>query len=232
MTCFVPFNSKNLDITFFVFRPVVVLMDDLNDALKHFSLCSEGLGCVYNSILQSIHGNMTSMLSNVSSMAILLDHSFFDAYAGESRDSSLAAKFSTGDTLSMTVMVPAIDDVTELSYACLALFKSCFLKMEGVTAGICFKCHSRPRVACLYVWRSLHSCYSWLLNTDYRKIIQPYLDLQSHDLKYDIFRVVYVSGDNILNLQFYPAPRMFENKGESSEDGLEMQECENSAVEL
>lgn len=60
MACFIPFNSKSLDISLFAFRPTVVLVDDLLDALKHFSLGAETLGCVQSSLIQSIHGNMVT----------------------------------------------------------------------------------------------------------------------------------------------------------------------------
>lgn len=62
MTCYVPFSNRNLDLSIFVFRPTVVLVDDFVEALKQFSLCTEScLGCVHNSIFKSIHGNMVSM---------------------------------------------------------------------------------------------------------------------------------------------------------------------------
>ena len=62
MACYMPFNSRNLDICFFIFRPTVVLVDEFVDSLKHFSLSTETLGCVQNSILKSIHGNLVSFL--------------------------------------------------------------------------------------------------------------------------------------------------------------------------
>jgi hypothetical protein len=58
MACFVPFNGRDLDISLFIFRPTVVLVDEFVDDLKQFSLCTESLGCVQNSIFKSIHGNM------------------------------------------------------------------------------------------------------------------------------------------------------------------------------
>lgn len=58
MACFVPFNNRNLDTSFFVFRPTVVLVDEFVDTLKHFSGSTESLGCVRSSIFRSIHGNM------------------------------------------------------------------------------------------------------------------------------------------------------------------------------
>ncbi|XP_062094417.1 uncharacterized protein LOC133800470 [Humulus lupulus] len=239
--CFIPFNNRNLDISFFAFRPTVVLVDDLIEALKHFSLCTESLGCVQSSLLQSIHGNMIlwygawlkkscenkesliatllSMLTNISSMAILAEHSFFDSYAGESRDSGSAAKFCRGDTISMSVAsLSSKNDINDLSYACLALFKSSFLRMDGVTSGVCLKCQNKPVAACFYVWKGLQFCYSWIL-TDHRSSMLPYLERFSLELKYDIFRVVYVSGDNVLNVPFVSPhpPKMLEKGGHSKE---------------
>ncbi|KAJ6886255.1 hypothetical protein NC652_028691 [Populus alba x Populus x berolinensis] len=223
MACFVPFNNRNLEISFFIFRPIVAVVDELVETLKHFSACTESLGCVQSSIFKSIHGNMiiwygawmkkscenkelltgelVSMLSNISSMAILIEHGFFDAYAGESRDDSSAARLCKEDTISMSIIVsPEADDINDLSYANLALFKSQFLKMEGANSGVCLTCKSvqQPRVACLYVWKSLSFCYSWILNSDYRRTILPYLERFSFVVKYDMFRVIFVSSDNVL----------------------------------
>lgn len=248
MACFVPFNNRNLDISFFVFRPTIVLVDGVVNALQQVSSYTESLGCVYSSIFKSIHGNMIiwygawmkrsdekkeilnatllSMFTNVSSMAILIDHSFFEAYAGESRDGTPVAKFSTNDIISMNAAVSTASDLADLSYAALALFKSCFLKMEGVRAGVCLKSQTRTRVACIYVWKSLHSCYSWILNTDYRTSMLPYLDDHvSVDIKYDIFRVVYVSSDDkVLNFPFSPQHGLLENRGGQSKEGEFMQD--------
>ncbi|RVW89914.1 hypothetical protein CK203_036581 [Vitis vinifera] len=58
MPCFVPFSNRNLDISILVFIPMVVVVDDLIDALKLFSSSTESMGCVHSSIFRSIHGNM------------------------------------------------------------------------------------------------------------------------------------------------------------------------------
>ncbi|XP_057470933.1 uncharacterized protein LOC130759753 [Actinidia eriantha] len=232
MTCFVPFNNRNLDTIFFAFRPMVVLVEELVEALKHFSLCTETLGCVHSAIFRSIHGNMIiwygawmkksneqkevlratmiSMLDNVSTMAMLIDHNFFDAYAGESRDGYLAAKFSTDDIISMNAIVPTNEAINDLSYACLALFKSYFVNMDGAKAGVCLKCQNQPRIVNLFVWKSLQSSYSWILASNYRKTVLPSFDDFPLEVKYDIFRVVYVSSDNAVNFQSTPL-QMCEN---------------------
>jgi hypothetical protein len=44
----------------------------------------------------------------------------------------------------------------------------------------------------------------------------PYLDQFSLDIKYDIYRVVYVSGDIVLNFQAPSSTQMLEN-GETEE---------------
>lgn len=164
------------------------------------------------------------MLTNISSMAILVEHSFFDSYAGESRDGGSAAKFCTGDAISMSVAsLSASNDMNDLSYACLALFKSSFLKMEGVASGVCLKCQNKPAAASFYVWKGLQFCYSWILNTDQRSSMLPYLERFSLDLKYDIFRVVFVSGDNVLNVPPFSPPQILEQGGESKEQGQVMQ---------
>ncbi|KAK3170458.1 hypothetical protein Dsin_033152 [Dipteronia sinensis] len=191
MACFVPFNNRNLDISFLVFRPTVVFVDELVEVLKTFSVCTQNLGCVQSSILRSIHGNMiiwygawmkrcsenkemlTSavlpLLSNISGMAILLEHIFFETYAGESREGICVAKFSTGDIVSMNVATPTAGDLNDLCYANLALFRDHFLKMEGAVSGVCLKCQNIPRVACFYVWKSMHFCYSWILTQTIEK---------------------------------------------------------------
>lgn len=245
MACSVPFNNKNLDISFFVFKPTIVIIDDLVHGLKHFSLTTESLGCVQSSIFRSIHGNMIiwygawqrrsskekeeltstlkSMLSNISSMAVLIEHSFLEAYGGESRDGSSTAKFSTGDIISLNSAVTTTNDLNDLCYAVLAILRSRFAKMEGITAGLCFKGQSKPRVVCIHVWKSLHFCYSWILNSDHRNWMMPYLERFSINMKYDIFRVVYVRGDNVVDLNCISTHQMLENGKESSRQGQVMQ---------
>lgn len=234
MACSVAFNNKNLEISFFVFKPTIVIIDDLVHGLKQFSLTTETLGCVQSSIFRSIHGNMIiwygawqkqstkekelltltlkSMLTKVLTMAKLIEHSFLEAYAGESRDGSSTAKFSTGDILSInSAGTNSRDDLNDLSYAVLALFRSRFAKMEGMTSGLCLKGQSRPIVVCIHVWKSLHFCYSWILNSDHRKWMMPYLEKFAIDMKYDIFKVVYVSGDNVVDVNYISHHQMLEN---------------------
>lgn len=155
------------------------------------------------------------MLTNVANMAILVDHSFFDAYAGESRDGSPAAKFFTGDIVTLNSATLSANESNEngVSYACLAIFKDQFLKMDGARAGVCCKSQSMPRIVGLVVWKSLQFCYTYILTSDYRNKVLPYLDGFAVDVKYDVFRVVYVSGDNVLNVPFYPHQhRMLEDE--------------------
>ncbi|KAL5097003.1 hypothetical protein RYX36_001330 [Vicia faba] len=234
MACSVAFNNKNLEISFFVFKPTIVIIDDLVHVLKLFSLSAENLGCVQSSIFRSIHGNMIiwygawhkqsnkekelltsnlkSMLTKVSTMAKLIDHNFLEAYAGESRDDSSTAKLTTGDIISInTADTVSRKDLDNLSYAVLAIFRSRFAKMEGVTSGLCLKGQTRPIVVCIHVWKSLHYCYSWILNSDHRKWMMPYLERFSIDMKYDIFKVVYVSGDNVVGVSYVSQHQMLEN---------------------
>lgn len=164
-----------------------------------------------------------SMLSNISSMAVLIEHSFLEAYGGESRDGSSTAKFSTGDIISLNSAVTTTNDLNDLCYAVLAILRSRFAKMEGITAGLCFKGQSKPRVVCIHVWKSLHFCYSWILNSDHRNWMMPYLERFSINMKYDIFRVVYVRGDNVVDLNCISTHQMLENGNESSRQGQVMQ---------
>ncbi|KAG5026288.1 hypothetical protein JHK86_022202 [Glycine max] len=84
-------------------------------------------------------------------MAVLVvEHNFLDAYAGESRDGSLAVKFSTGDIISMNSVVTTTKDLNDLCYAVLAIFRSRFPKTEGITSGLCMKGQCLPRV-CVYL---------------------------------------------------------------------------------
>ncbi|CAH9111780.1 unnamed protein product [Cuscuta europaea] len=240
--CFIPFNERNLDLSFFILRPTIVMVDRLLAALEQFSSSAHSLGCIHSSVFKSIHGNLivwygawikrpykngrellnASLLSrlrnDVSSMAILLEHGFYDAYAGEARDGTLAAKFFTGDTISLHAISFSTcikEDNTNIimsdfSYACLAIFKDRFIKMEGAKAGACLKSARLSKVCAVFVWRSLQSCYSYILSEDYRSILPYYLDGLSIDIKYDIFRVVFVSDDNssALNNQFFLASRL------------------------
>lgn len=251
MACFVPFNSRNLEICYLTFRPTVVCVEELVEVLKHFSLYTESLGCLYNSIFKSIHGNMiiwygawmknksnenkdliiAALISmNVSTMAILTDHSYFQAYGGESKNGSPAATFCTGDTLSLTAIFQPNDQITEkdFSYACLAIFKSRFLKMEGAVAGVCLRSTHRPNVVSLYVWKSLQSCYAWILNSDSRKLFSPYYDGVSVDVKYDVFKVIYVSGDHVESLRFYTR-LMIENDVQTAQEHNMVEDLESVA---
>ncbi|XP_027344244.1 uncharacterized protein LOC113856575 [Abrus precatorius] len=242
MTCSVDFNSKDLDISFFVFKPTVVIVDHLVHGLQEFSLLTENLGCLQSSIFRSIHGNMIiwygawhkrssdekdeltanlqSMLTNVTRMAVFVEHNFLDAYAGESRDGSSTVKFSTGDIISINSVVTSTKDLNDLCYAVLAIFKSRFSKIEGISAGLCMKGQRLPRVVCIHVWKSLQFCYSWVLNSDHRKWMMPYLERFSTDMKYDIYRVVFVSGDNLVNLPYISPHQMLENEEESRQGQL------------
>ncbi|KAJ1402020.1 hypothetical protein SESBI_28391 [Sesbania bispinosa] len=148
-------------------------------------------------------------------MAVLVEHNFLDAYAGESRDGSSTIKFCTGDIISMNSLVTTTKDLNDLCYAVLAIFRSRFAKTEGITSGLCLKGKNLPRVVCIHVWKSLQFCYSWVLNSDHRKWMLPYLERFYIDMKYDIFRVVYVSGDNVMNLPYISTQKMLENEEES-----------------
>ncbi|XP_073128627.1 uncharacterized protein [Henckelia pumila] len=231
MACYVPFNDRNLDISLFTLRPTVVFVDELVEALKQISSYTESLGCVHSSIFRSIHGNLIiwygawmkrssenkqllsaallSMLTNnhVSTMAMLVEHSFFNAYTGESRDGSPAAKFFTGDivSLSSASSLSAGNDSSAnwASYESMAMFKELFgKKMNGASSGVCLKSQAHPRIVCLFVWKSLQQCYSYILDSDYRKQLAILPNLEGFaqlDVKYDVFKVVYVSGDDVLN---------------------------------
>ena len=163
------------------------------------------------------------MLNNISSMAVFVECSFLEAYAGESRDGSSTAKFSTGDIISINLAATTSGDLNDLCYAVLAIFRSRFDKMEGATAGLCLKGQSRPLAVCIHVWKSLHFCYSYILNSDHRKWMMPYLERFSIEMKYDIFRVVYVSGDNIVNNLSYISPNQMLENGKESRQGQVMQ---------
>ncbi|XP_022638909.1 uncharacterized protein LOC106767892 isoform X3 [Vigna radiata var. radiata] len=217
-TCSMDFKNKDFDISFYVFKPTVEIVDHLVHRLQHFSLLTQNLGCVQSSIFRSIHGNMQSMLANnVTGMAVLVEHNFLDAYAGESRDGSLTVKFSTGDIISMDSVVTTTRDLNDLSYAALAIFRSRFPKIDGIVSGLCMKGQCLPCVVCIHVWQSLQFCYSWILHPDHRKWMMPYLERFSTEMKYDIFRVVYVSGDNVMNLPSDFPHRMLEDEEENTQ---------------
>lgn len=135
-------------------------------------------------------------------MAILVEHSFFDAYAGESRDGSPAAKFFTGDIVCLSSATLSSNNISinhSISYTFLAIFKDRFVKMGGAKSGACFRSQSLPQILSLVVWQSLQSCYTFILTSDYRSHVLPYLeDLPPLEIKYDVFRVVYVSSEGDL----------------------------------
>ncbi|KAK2393849.1 hypothetical protein P8452_15761 [Trifolium repens] len=99
----------------------------------------------------------------------------------------------------------------DLFYAVLSLFRSRFAKMEGMTSGLCLKGQSKPIVVCIHVWKSLQFCYSWILTSDHRKWMMPYLERFSINMKYDIFKVMYVSGENFVDVNCVSSHQMLEN---------------------
>lgn len=147
------------------------------------------------------------MLTNVSTIAILIEHGFFNAYTGESGDGSHASKFFTGDVVSLSFASLSANDFT-ISYESIAMFKDRFGKMNGACSGVCLKSQAHPRIVCLFVWKSLQHCYSYIMNSDYRKAILPNLEGFALDVKYDVFKVVYVSRDDVLNIELYPKKRV------------------------
>ncbi|KAL1335676.1 uncharacterized protein [Arachis hypogaea] len=159
---------------------------------------------------------LKSMINNISSMTTLIEYTFLEAYAGESRDGSSTAKFSNGDIISIHSAATTSGDLNDLCYAVLAIFRSRFDKIEGATAGLCLKAQSRPGVVCMHVWKSLHFCYSYILNSDHRNWMMPYLERFSLEMKYDIFRVVYVSdADNLVKHSYVSPHQMFQNGKEN-----------------
>ncbi|PKU76008.1 hypothetical protein MA16_Dca006055 [Dendrobium catenatum] len=262
MPCFVPFKN-NLDLTFFVLRSVSILDDEIIHSMKCFSFQAEDLGCVYSSVMKSIHGNLViiivhndetfaarifslfnlfktsfgtaflllykaalgiivwygawikrseenrhilnktllSAIEDLSHLAVLIQHGFYSVYAGESKDGQQNARFSTGDTILLCGMVPASEDSSDLSYACMAILRSSFNNVEASTAGVCLQCRDRPMVAMLHVWKSLQSCYTWLITANYRRTIRPYISNFSYEAQFDIFKVIYVSSDDVLNCE-------------------------------
>ncbi|KAM0071571.1 hypothetical protein Hdeb2414_s0001g00026741 [Helianthus debilis subsp. tardiflorus] len=237
MASFMPFTNKNLDIFMCVLRPTVAVIDDLVDTLKHFSFFTESLGCIHSSIFKSIHGNMIiwygawikrsndnkellhealfSSLKNLHNMAILVDHSFMVAYGGEARDGYPAAKFSTGDTICFTCTnLPSNTKMKEHDFVhtCFSIFQSCFLRMDGTIAGVCLMCTTRPMMINFCVWKNLQSCYSFLLKNNHRDALQDWFRGAIVSMKYDVFKVVYVSADDAWSFQHYPPHKLLENQ--------------------
>lgn len=163
------------------------------------------------------------MLAKISSMAYIIDNTFFQAYGGESKDGFLAARFSTGDTVSFSVIAhSSSDDASQidLSSGILATLQVLFPTMDGATSAVCLKKNyninnisdrgaSDDCILIFRVWESLESCYSYTMRSDRKYVIVPFLEGLSLYLKHDIFRVIYVSGDNVLNFQHSPWPPHF-----------------------
>ncbi|KAI3800762.1 hypothetical protein L1987_28856 [Smallanthus sonchifolius] len=237
MASFMPFTNNNLDIFMCVLRPTVAIVDDLLDTLKHFSFFTERLGCIHSSIFKSIHGNMIIWygawikrsnddkellhealflaLKNLQNMAVLVDHNFMVAYGGEARDGSSAAKFSTGDTICFSsTHLPSNTKIKEQDFVhkCFSLFQSYFLKMDGTIAGVCLKCAARPLMINFYVWKNLQSCYSFILKNNHRDALLSWFCGATVFIKYDVFKVVYVSADDVSSFQHYPPHKLLENQ--------------------
>ncbi|KAK1282721.1 hypothetical protein QJS10_CPB22g00115 [Acorus calamus] len=104
-----------------------------------------------NVIVEVNEDPKVSTLSSISNLAILLDHGFLGAYAGQNKDGrpSSAAKFSLGDAVSVYNMFPKNDNNELLSYACMAILRSFLATMEGVASGLCFNRQDKPMVSCL-----------------------------------------------------------------------------------
>ncbi|KAG0451718.1 hypothetical protein HPP92_026077 [Vanilla planifolia] len=222
MPCFVPFN-KSLDISFFILRPVNALDDDVIHAMKFLSFQSEGHGCVYSSVMKSIHGNLVvwygawikrseeemdilnemllSAIEELSDLAVLIQHGFYDAVAGESKDGHRSARFSSGDTVLLCSVVPAADVESALDDAFRGALSTSLRKAEGTTAAVCLRCRGQPLVVMLHVWKSLQACYAWLIMADYLETVQPQVDRFGMEGQFDVFKVVYVSSDDALNFR-------------------------------
>lgn len=148
-------------------------------------------------------------------MVVLLDHDFMTTHGGETRDGYPAAKFSTGDTISFisTNLLPNSNmNEQDFSHMCFLVFRSYFLKMDGTVAGVCLKCQSRPMVVNFYVWKSLQSCYSFVLKNDQREALQNCFRDVKVFTKYDMYKVVYVSADNVSSFQYFPPHKLLENQ--------------------
>lgn len=150
------------------------------------------------------------MLTKISSVADIIDNNFFEAYGGESKSGFLAARFSTGDTISFTAIAHSSHhdaSQIDLPYSVLANYQSRFLTMDGATSGVCLKENynnindrgANDWILNFIVWESLESCYSYIMRSaDMKYANVSYLkDMMSLHSKYDIFRVVYVSGDDV-----------------------------------
>ncbi|KAL1829559.1 hypothetical protein ACET3Z_007971 [Daucus carota] len=239
MACCMPLKSRNLDVNLLVLKPTVFL-DELVEALKHFTSWSLTFGCIHSAILQTIHGNVIIwygawmkkshenkklldsasllMLERISSVADIIDNNFFEPYGGESKNGSLAATFSTGDTVSFSVIAHSSHDNAsqiDLPYAVLATFQPRFLVMDGATSGVCLKKNydttdnshdrgSNDYVLNFFVWESLEACYSSILRSDMKNINFPHLGGMSLPMKYEVYRVIYVSGDDELDFKHSP----------------------------
>ncbi|KAK8931123.1 hypothetical protein KSP39_PZI016862 [Platanthera zijinensis] len=152
-------------------------------------------------LLKHSFSRQLSAMENLSHLGILIEHGFYGVRAGESKDGGANARFSSGDTVLLSGMIPASADTDDLLHACMAILRSSFKDIKGSRAGVCLECRDRPMVAILHVWESLQACYSWLIAADYRNNIRPYITSFSNDAQFDIFKVVYVSSDDGLNFQ-------------------------------
>ncbi|XP_071715282.1 uncharacterized protein [Rutidosis leptorrhynchoides] len=236
MASFMPFSNKNLDIFMCVLRPTIAIVDQLVDTLKQFSVFTEKLGCIHSSIFKSYHGSMIiwygawikrsnedkellgeillSTLTNLQTMVVLLDHDFMSVHGGETRDGYPAAKFSTGDTISFSTayLLPNSMNEQDFSYMCFLVFRSHFPKMDGALAGVCLERASRPMVINFYVWKNLQSCYSFVLKNDHREALHNVFKDVKVNTHYDMYKVVYVSADNISSFQYFPPHKLLENQ--------------------
>lgn len=154
-------------------------------------------------------------MTSLHSMAVLVDHDFMVAYGGEARDGSPAAKFSTGDTICFSsTQLSSNSTMKEQDYVhkSFSMFRTYFLKLDGIVAGVCLKCAGRPMIINFYVWKNLQSCYLFILNNNHREAIKNWFGGTKVFIQYDLYKVVYVSADNVSSVQYYPPHKLLENQ--------------------
>lgn len=142
------------------------------------------------------------MLSTISSIVVLIEHSFLKAYDGESRDGSSTANFFTGDILSLNSEVTPSHSKASLCQNERHNSPQAFASWLEVSPFFLL-------VDSRFGPQKMDDALSWTL-------------LYWHEVWY--FQVVYVSGDNLVDLIYmFSTNQMLKNGKESNRKGQVMQ---------
>eukprot|EP01018_Ginkgo_biloba_P003102 Gb_13341 [translate_table: standard] len=218
MATVIPFDGSSA-ICFCVFKPSGACADDLVDSLACLSNFFENSDDSLQSfILRSIHGNLVVWCGSwtngcdtdkalstlpsaeefrkmISPMAHIMHANWFESFCGQTKNGSAGAKIKRGDIVTMRAVVTESEKQESLCYACLALLKSFFGKIKGISSHTSFRSLDGEKVVALTEWEKLEEAYAWILDSHSysEKSMEPYVKDFIIDTQYDLMEVVYAT---------------------------------------